>query len=290
LSFANCPPWTKALLLQQTEPVLTIAISKSESKKGMGNYFLILDAGSDFWHRVFVIAAAIVGGVCFWYDSRSWKLRSRDRILIIMVVAYGSIFGAAFPGFLASGAVGEQVSEFFFEANARLEGFWAASVYGPKTILGGLIFGFLGVAAFKKLFNITFDTSDAFARGVVATMFVGRLGCIAQHCCFGRETHTGFGIDQGDHVLRYPVQIMEAGFLFVLLVFVDYLQRKNLMHNRRLFLTFAIYGLGRFLLEFLREPVAKPILGIGFYQWLALCLLGIAIFQMTKRHAATYNI
>lgn len=249
----------------------------------MTDYTAILEAGSATWHRAFVVLAAILGGLCFWYDSRNWKLSKQNRILIIMIVAYGSVFGAALPAFLASGAVGEQISAFFFEANAKLEGVIAASIYGPKTILGGLIIGFLAVAIFKNLFNIRFDTSDSFARGIVATMFVGRLGCIAQHCCFGRQTHMWFGVDQGDHILRYPVQIFESIFLFALLIYVNYLHQKDLLPGRRLFVTFALYGLGRFILEFFRESVAHPILGIGFYQWLASALVGIAVFQIYKR-------
>ncbi len=249
----------------------------------MTDYALILEAGNPFWHRVFVVAAAITGAVCFWYDSRFWPLSRRDRLSIIAIVAYGSILGAAVPAFLAAGAVGEQVAVFFWEANYEFEGSLAAAVYGPKTILGGLILGFLSVAAYKRLFNIRFDTSDSFARGVILTMFVGRLGCIAQHCCFGRETTAWFGVDQGDHIARIPIQIIESVFLFTLFLFICYLQKNNLFKNRRLFIAFGIYGLGRFILEFWREPVAKPLKGIGFYQWLALILLGISIFQLVKR-------
>ena len=55
------------------------------------------------------------------------------------------------------------------------------------------------------------------------------------------------------------------------------------MNSRRLFALFAIYGALRFGLEALRAPVADEYLGIGFYQWLALALMSVGLFQLKRR-------
>lgn len=255
----------------------------------MTDYIAIIESGNSVLHRALVVLAAIVGGYFFKVDSNAWPIPARQRLLIIAVVSYGAVFGAAVPSFFATGIVGNQVANFFYEAHAQFEGALMASIYGPKTILGGLIFGFLCVAVYKRVAGISFDTSDSFARGVVATMFVGRLGCIAQHCCFGRSTGLWFGIEQGDHIKRYPVQIFEAVFLAFLFFMLSYLRRNKIFMHKQLFIIYVVYGFVRFLLEFLREPVAQPILGLGFYQWMAIVLIAVGGYQLRLRSLATYK-
>ncbi len=155
----------------------------------------------------------------------------------------------------------------------------------PKTILGGILCGFLAVAAWKKATGVAYDTSDAFARGGCLMMAIGRLGCIAQHCCFGRPTVAWLGYDFGDGTPRIPVQALEAILVFVLFVLLDFWHRQNVFPNRRLFILFAAYGLLRCGLEFLREPVAREWIGLGYYQWLALGLFAVGLYQIVMRTA-----
>lgn len=55
------------------------------------------------------------------------------------------------------------------------------------------------------------------------------------------------------------------------------------MQHRRLFLVFTSYGVIRFTLEFLREPLSDTYLGLGFYNWLALLLAAVGTYQLQKR-------
>jgi prolipoprotein diacylglyceryltransferase len=82
------------------------------------------------------------------------------------------------------------------------------------------------------------------------------------------------------------VQAVEAAALFALFAWLQRLHRQGRLRDRRLFAFFLVYGLLRFVLEFLREPIAASILGLGFYQWLALLLAGIGGWQLAKRSRA----
>jgi prolipoprotein diacylglyceryltransferase len=107
----------------------------------------------------------------------------------------------------------------------------------------------------------------------------------------GDATHGGVGVaspvprarDFGDGVLRLPIQLVEATLLFVLLAGLHALHVAGKLPDRRLFVFFAAYGSLRFALEFWREPVASVSAGIGFYQWLALLLAGVGLWQIAKR-------
>ncbi len=228
----------------------------------------ILDHGSLPLHLTAMIASFALGGWLTRQDARAWPLTRRARIGVFASVFLGGLAGCAIPAFFAD----EMIADLAY-------GQWR----GPKTIMGGLLGGFFGAAAYKKLTGTAYDTSDAFARGTCLMMAVGRLGCIAQHCCFGIEVPAWAGGDLGDGVPRFPVQALEAALMFGLFGFLDRLHRGGQARNRRLFVLFLAYGLLRFGLEFLRAQYAGQILGLGFYQWIALLLAAVGAWQIRKR-------
>src|SRR5437763_1011377 len=81
------------------------------------------------------------------------------------------------------------------------------------------------VALFKRLAGIRYDTGDAIVRGTCLMMAVGRLGCIAAHCCFGIVVP--WGVDCGDGRPRVPVQALEVAALFALLLVMNHLHRHD---------------------------------------------------------------
>ena len=228
----------------------------------------ILNAGSRTLYQIAVLTSMILGGALIRFDSRTWPLTISVRITIIASVAVGCLIGCALPAFFAGGYIGSVTSGMFLS---------------PKTVLGGILCGFFAAAIIKRTMGVSYDTSDAFARGGCLMMAVGRLGCIAQHCCFGKPTDSALGIDLGDGVARFPVQAIEATLTFLLFVAIHVCHKRNYFPNRRLFILFAAYGLLRFGIEFYREPVSSQWLGIGFYQWIALGLFGVGLYQITRR-------
>lgn len=227
---------------------------------------LILSSGSRLGYQFCVSAAALLGGLLIRRDSMEWELAPRQRWSVLMVALLGALAGCAVPAYFAGGIVEEAA--------------WAVAI-APKTVLGGVLGSFLLVALFKRLTRNRADTSDAFARGAVAMMAVGRIGCVFQHCCYGKPAR--WGIDLGDGVQRLPVQYLETLGLFAIFLLVHELHRRDLWRGRRLFIVFALYGALRFGMEFLREQIALVYFGIGFYQWLALVVMLVGVFQIAKR-------
>ena len=114
---------------------------------------LILTSGNIWIYRAAVIVASLVGGVFVRADSQSWPVPPRNRFLILGVVGIGSLIGCAIPAFFATGLV-HQIA--------------LSGIITPKTILGGLLFGFLAITLYKRITHCDIETSDAFARGAIA--------------------------------------------------------------------------------------------------------------------------
>lgn len=226
----------------------------------------ILAAGSRFGYQICTGLAVIAGGWLIRRDTADWSLNNIQRWSILLVALFGALIGSMIPGFFAGGFISEVA--------------WTTPVT-PKTVMGGLLMSFLLIAAYKKIFHNNADTSDAFARGAIAMMAIGRIGCIFQHCCYGKEASWGY--DFGDGVNRIPVQIIESSGLLILLLLIHYFHIYNRYPGRRLFIVFAGYGLLRFFMEFLRQPISQELLGMGFYQWIAIGIGLVGIFELLKR-------
>jgi prolipoprotein diacylglyceryltransferase len=233
-----------------------------------GQLVQIATAGHPLVYTAFVAAGGAAGGALIRRDARDWPLTPLERIAVIATVFLGGLLGAALPAFVSGGLMQRQAEQY---------------PIGPKTILGGLIAGFLAVAVVKRIFGISAETSDAFARGTCLMMAIGRLGCYAAHCCVGVASSAAWAQDFGDGIPRLPIQLVEATLLFALFGLLQVLHQRHALPDRRLFVYFAIYGTARFTLEFWREPVAQVSGGIGFYQWLALLLAAVGTYQLLKR-------
>jgi len=151
---------------------------------------------------------------------------------------------------------------------------------GSRTILGGLIGGWIGVEAAKKIRGIREKTGDPFALSAPAAMGIGRIGCLLGGCCFGKPTGEWYGIYMAGQY-RYPTQLIEIVFDFSLFLLL-WVIRNKMKYPGDLFKLFILgYSVFRFLIEFIRaEPVVW--LGLTVYQLIAVPLIlitGIYFFR-----------
>lgn len=229
---------------------------------------ILLLAGHSLAHLILISVAAVAGLALIWWDSRAWVMRRADRVGVIAAVFAGGLLGASLPDRLAGGVL---------QLRAQ------ACAISPKTVIGGLLFGFAGAVLYKFIRGLKSPTSDAFARGTCLMMAIGRIGCYVQHCCIGKSTTWFWGQDLGDGIRRIPTQLIESALLWMALAGLHYLYRRNLFPDRKLFLFFTFYGVLRFIEEFWREPLATNIGPLAYYQWLSLVLALTGLYQVLKR-------
>jgi phosphatidylglycerol:prolipoprotein diacylglycerol transferase len=237
-------------------------------------------------YRLFVLVAASVGGLLIFLRSRSWPLSGQQKLLVFSAASSGALVGAAIPGFFAGGW-----AELGFPQTPAALFAWPAWVFGPKTVVGGLLGSFLLVALVKRLYQIGYDTSDAFALGTAAILPLGRLGCIFNHCCAGIPWRgpENLSVVFADGSVRFPAAHLEFAFGLTLFIAIFRLEGQRSQMHRRLFWLFAVYGTGRFFLEFLRQPVSETWLGMSIYHVLALALAVTGGYQIQKRSRIYLN-
>jgi prolipoprotein diacylglyceryltransferase len=138
--------------------------------------------------------------------SRGDALTDDRRWAVIAAAAIGALVGARLLGLL--------------EQAPRNGLHWADILRpGGKTIVGGLLGGWLAVELIKLLTGVRSRTGDLFAVPLCIGIAVGRLGCFFAGLAddtYGTPTTLPWAIDFGDGIPRHPTQLYEFLFLIVL--------------------------------------------------------------------------
>ena len=134
---------------------------------------------------------------------------------------------------------------------------------GGMSFHGGLIGIIISIFLFSKKYSIDFfQLSDLVSSVAPVGLFFGRLANFINVELYGRVTDFPFAMiyPSIDQAPRHPSQLYEAFFegvlLFIILMFCN---KKNYSQNNFGFITslfLILYGIFRFLIEFLREPDA----------------------------------
>jgi phosphatidylglycerol:prolipoprotein diacylglycerol transferase len=155
--------------------------------------------------------------------------------------------------------------------------------------MGGLHGAHLAAVVWFRAKRIRFhDYADAFALGMAPGWGVARVGCFTVH------DHPGVRSDFFLAVRfpggpRHDLGLYEALVLFSIGALLWALHRRGALRGRLLPLLALLYGVARFLLDFLRaRDVAYADarqLGLTFAQWFAVALLGYAAWGLARLRA-----
>lgn len=157
---------------------------------------------------------------------------------------------------------------------------------GGRTVLGGLLGGWLGVEGVKALAGIRQPTGGDFALPLALALGSGRIGCWCAGCCAGAPCAAGwFATVDAAGTPRVPVQLLEAGFHFAAALVLAALAKRRAMPTTRLAAYLAAYAVVRFTLEFwrLHPPV---VFGLSWHQLLAAGLFALAAGTWLRRVVA----
>lgn len=184
--------------------------------------------------------------------------------------------------------VGSRVLGLLEEAPARGLAWKDFLQPGGKTIVGGLLGGWIAVEIVKRIVGIRSRTGDLFAVPICVGVAIGRVGCFLAGLAddtYGKATTLPWGVDFGDGVMRHPTQLYEFGFLAVL-AWVLWQMGKRSHRNGAIFRWFMAAYLGwRLGIDFLKpQPLVD---GLNVIQWACVAgLVALAAGEVWNRREA----
>ena len=242
------------------------------------------------WYGIAYLLGFICAGIVMYRTARRWGLGLTvdDVFSIVIGVVFGVIIGARlfYVIFYIYGA-GESLA-------SPLEIF--ATWEGGMSFHGGLVGAVVGGSLVCHHYGISIPTvCDLGVIGAPLGLFFGRCANFVNGELWGKPTDLPWGVmfETGGGVYRHPSQLYEAILEGLVIFAVLYaLSRRVPPRPQGTFMGWflALYGVFRFLIEFVRVPDAQlgylfgPIT-MGQLLSLPLVLLGIAILVVSHRLA-----
>ena len=167
---------------------------------------------------------------------------------------------------------------------------------GGSSFIGMLLVGAMVGALYCRWHQIPLGRAfDRAAPAIALGQSIGRWGCLAAGCCYGKATDSWPGIYlrniHGEWAMRYPTQIIASAanlLIFGLLLIIEKsISGRRWNFDGMLFLLYvSLYSLKRFLLEFLRGdvlPVWGPVTWVHIYTMAGLLGSVAIIFWNSRR-------
>jgi prolipoprotein diacylglyceryltransferase len=226
------------------------------------------------WHPVFETLAYAAGYAVFRRirAKQGDALAEPQRWTVLAAAAVGALVGSRLLGLAEQWPTVQM---------AWQQGRMLALLYSPggKTIVGGLLGGWLSVEIVKRLSGIKRRTGDLFALPLCVGIAVGRIGCLVAGLAddtYGKPTRLPWAVDLGDGVGRHPVQVYEILFLMLLGLIVS--TKVKLQEGARFRIFLGGYLAWRVVIDFLKpQPL---IYGLNLIQWS--CLAGIVLLILDE--------
>ena len=134
---------------------------------------------------------------------------------------------------------------------------------------GGLLAAFLAAAWYVWKHHMpALGTCDAFAPGLALGHSIGRIGCFAAGCCYGKETHHWWGVVFHNPLANSitgtplgvplePTQLFESAVELANFFLLMWMLKHRKFDGQVIGAFMFIYGVARFFLEYLRDDPGR---------------------------------
>ncbi|MTI94120.1 MAG: prolipoprotein diacylglyceryl transferase [Firmicutes bacterium] len=158
---------------------------------------------------------------------------------------------------------------------------------GGLVFLGGLIGGVLAAVAFiiRKRLPL-WEIADLAAILIPVGYGMGRIGCFLAGCCVGHTTETVFGVTFPGLLLpRHPTQLYSVALALILFLFALWFRKRRQFSGQAFLFYLAGYGVGRFLIELLRDnPEILPNITIAQFTGILMIVAALILYPILKKH------
>jgi phosphatidylglycerol---prolipoprotein diacylglyceryl transferase len=217
----------------------------------------------------FFVALGFFAGVgVYIYEAKRKKDTSEKTLYIAIGSIAGGILGAKLLDWIIN-------IDFIFKNISSID-----FLISGRTIIGGLIGGYIGANLAKKYTGIKSRKGNLFAPGIALGVAIGRIGCFLSGCCYGKECNLPWGVDFGDKISRHPTQLYESIFMLGMFIWLQFIKNKKTLQPGQLFTNLMLaYFSFRFFIEFIRD---EKIALIGFTYFQFICIFVILFLLKDK--------
>ncbi|HEV2073130.1 MAG TPA: prolipoprotein diacylglyceryl transferase family protein [Thermomicrobiales bacterium] len=238
-----------------------------------------------YTHDVFTALGLLVG-LLLYYGELRWRGMLEFRIFVISVMA---IFGGGIGARIIT--AWEHLPYYSNQAGAPLT--YLISHSG-KSIIGGIVGGYIAIVLAKRSLGYTHSTGDCYAAAIPLALVIGRVGCLLSELPLGTPTSLPWGVSVPESATRqfadcpgcqgtmHPSMVYEI--IFHLSAFLLILRYRHLIPVRgdTLKLYLLIAAVFRFLVEFVR---ANPdqVSGLSGPQIVLIPLTGLLVYHFVRQ-------
>lgn len=152
--------------------------------------------------------------------------------------------------------------------------------HGGLSWFGGLILAVLVGIAYLKNKNLPiYKVLDLIMPFVALGQAIGRIGCLLNACCFGKES--GFGIYFPVHkAVLIPTQAYSSLLLVFIFIILRLLQDRPHKDGQIFFTYLLLYSVKRFFIEFWRADNEIILLGLTLFQLISIAIFCLSILKL----------
>jgi phosphatidylglycerol:prolipoprotein diacylglycerol transferase len=167
--------------------------------------------------------------------------------------------------------------------------FSIATLQAGGVFSGGLIGAFIAAAWYvRKNHMPPLGTCDAFAPGLALGHAIGRIGCFAAGCCYGKPTHHWWGVTFKNPLAAEitgtplgtplePTQLLESAVELANFFFLMWLLKRRKFDGQVFGAFMVVYGVARFFLEYLRDDPGRGSVFNGAMTGTQLIAIGLVL-------------
>lgn len=163
-----------------------------------------------------------------------------------------------------------------------------AILEAPGFYLGGFLTGLATSVLFTRAWKLPWLTiADAAAPGLALGNVLGRVGCFAAGCCWGRPTTSWLGVRFNERlhhmsgvpstVALIPTQLIEACANVGIFVLLIRLWKTRIFRGQIALSYMILYSVERFVVEFWRGDPRGRIMNFSTSQFLCLHIFAVAV-------------
>lgn len=231
------------------------------------------------WYGLLATTGIIIAAILFKKLTPTNIIPEKKQTKYITITTITVILGARLLSILSN-------LPYYIENPLKTLTIWE----GGLAFHGGLIAGLITILILTKKDKLNkkqiLNILDTITIAVLPTIILGRIGNFINSEFYGKITTLPWGIIFPEITApRHPVQIYESITYLIIFLIMWKLKNKTLKKGTIFITTITLYGITRFLLEYLKDPQA--ITHIGPLTWgqawsLPMIIIGITLLTKLK--------